>query len=112
MVEDAAELFARLLERGLPERVQVLNFGGSETVDRYSFAVEAARALGRAFRKCWRSASLPCRISSSVNGIAPCTPWISFMNSMRALSVFAVTMPPPALKPHCNQKIIPRWLIN
>ena len=40
----------------------------------------------------WTSDSFPCLISSSVNGLDPCTPRSSFMNSMRALSLFAVTM--------------------
>lgn len=46
-VEDAAELFARALERGLPPGGgKTLNFSGSETMDRHLFAVRFARALG------------------------------------------------------------------
>ena len=42
------------------------------------------------------SDSLPTFISSSVNGISPCTPLKCVMNPMSALSLFALTMPPPA----------------
>lgn len=44
--EDAAELFARLLGRGIPPGRRVLNFAGPEGLGRFDFAVRFAGAMG------------------------------------------------------------------